>query len=139
MYIADTFNLAIRKVTPDGTLSTYYGTLNAKGNNDGGLAINAAIGAPSDVFVDPAGNVLFPDFVFDRVREVLTTLPSVPGESHQPRIHSSGRFPLRLIKGVNICRIDYRNSIYLVCDFEWQLAQAFQPERRHAGVAGNYC
>jgi trimeric autotransporter adhesin len=76
MYIADTFNLAIRKVTPDGIISTFAGSLNATGYNDGGLATNAAIGAPSDVFVDSAGNVLFPDFVFDRVREVLTNLPS---------------------------------------------------------------
>jgi trimeric autotransporter adhesin len=76
MYIADGFNLVIRKVTPDGIISTFAGSLTATGFNDGGLATNAAIGGPGDVFVDSAGNVLTTDFVYNRVREVLVNLPS---------------------------------------------------------------
>jgi uncharacterized protein (TIGR03437 family) len=76
MYIADYQNLKIRKVTPDGTISSFAGSYTVAGLNDGSLSTNALIGGTDDLFVDPAGNVLLTDIVFNRVREILSTAPS---------------------------------------------------------------
>ncbi len=76
MYIADYSNLRIRKVTTAGIISTFAGSLQASGLNDGGLAINALLGGTEDIFVDSAGNLLLTDIVFNRVREILTNPPS---------------------------------------------------------------
>ena len=75
MYIADSRNGAIRLVTPNGNISTFAGA-QKKALGDGGLAINAGIGGPVDVFVDAGGRVLIADSFFNRVRAVLTTPPS---------------------------------------------------------------
>lgn len=76
MYIADYLNLLIRKVTPGGTISTFAGSYTATGLNDGSLATNALLGGTDDVFIDSAGNLLLTDIVFNRVREVLNSVPS---------------------------------------------------------------
>lgn len=76
MYIADEANRVIRIVTPDGTINTFAGAIKAKGENDGGLAINAGLGAITDLFVDPAGDILLTDVFFNRVRAVLVNPPT---------------------------------------------------------------
>ena len=76
MYIADYLNLLIRKVTPDGTISTFAGSRTATGLNDGSPATDALLGGTQDLLVDPAGNLLLTDIVFNRVREVLNSVPS---------------------------------------------------------------
>jgi trimeric autotransporter adhesin len=66
LYIADSHNDRIRKVTHDGTISTVAGnglglwqsTLNI--SDDGGEATSAWVPAPSDVAVDSAGNLYIP-------------------------------------------------------------------------------
>lgn len=76
MYIADESNRLIRIVTPDGTIHTFAGSVNAKTENDGGLATDAGLGAPSDVFIDQSGTVFFTDVFFNRLRAVLVNPPS---------------------------------------------------------------
>ena len=48
----------------------------AKTENDGRLATDAGLGAPSDVFIDQAGTVFFTDVFYNRVRAVLVNPPS---------------------------------------------------------------
>lgn len=55
LFIADTFNNAIREVTPDGTISTIVNTTAAKGNSgNGGAAGSAKLNTPFAVSVDPS-------------------------------------------------------------------------------------
>lgn len=78
IYIADSVNHRIRKVTTGGTISTFAGTGNPCGQNsppacgDGGLATSADLDLPSDVLVDYAGNVFLSDTGDFAVREVTT-------------------------------------------------------------------
>jgi uncharacterized protein (TIGR03437 family) len=76
MYIADTNNSAVRKVTPDGTISTFLGPAKGGIQGDGGPLSSAGVGGPSDIFVDSSGKILIADSFFNRIREVLTTLPT---------------------------------------------------------------
>ena len=60
VYIADTFNNVIEKVTPSGVLSIVAGTGSA-GAPTPGPATSSALSSPSDVAVDSAGNVYIAD------------------------------------------------------------------------------
>jgi DNA-binding beta-propeller fold protein YncE len=54
LFIADTFNNAIREVTPSGTISTLVNTAGKKGSSgNGGPAAAAELNTPFAVAVDP--------------------------------------------------------------------------------------
>ncbi|MGD0791327.1 MAG: choice-of-anchor D domain-containing protein [Terriglobales bacterium] len=70
LYIADTYNEVIRKVS-GGTISTVAGTVqNAGYGGDGGPATSANLYYPSDVKVDSAGNIYIADTDNNRIRRV---------------------------------------------------------------------
>lgn len=60
LYVADTGNHTIRKITPDGTVSTLAGTAGTLGSADGAMGI-ASFNRPYGVAVDANGNVLVAD------------------------------------------------------------------------------
>src|SRR5271157_2489901 len=69
LYIADTYNARIRKVT-GGTITTVAGSGNWGFSGDGGPATSASLNGPTGVAVDSAGNLYFADYWNNRVREV---------------------------------------------------------------------
>lgn len=69
LYIADTFNNRIRKVT-GGIITTVAGNGNGGYGGDGGAALNAALANPEGVTVDSSGNVFIADTLNHRVRKV---------------------------------------------------------------------
>ena len=72
VYIADQQNMAIRKVTPSGIISTIAGNGTPGYSGDGGPATSAKINAPTGVAVDSAGNVYIADNQNNRIRKVST-------------------------------------------------------------------
>lgn len=62
IYIADTVNNRIRKVTTDGIISTIAGSGRQPGySGDGGPATSAQLYGPGGLFVDPSGNIYVAD------------------------------------------------------------------------------
>ena len=70
MYVADTGNHCIRKVTPDGTVSTLAGTPSSDETFADGVGAAAAFHEPNGVAVDAAGNVYVTDSLNHRIRKV---------------------------------------------------------------------
>jgi len=70
VYIADMSNNRIRKVTPNGQISTYAGNGNLSYSGDGGLATQAAINNPYGVTIGPDGYLYIADFGNNRIRKV---------------------------------------------------------------------
>jgi sugar lactone lactonase YvrE len=70
LYIADTTNRRIRKVTAAGVISTVAGTGPAGFNGDGGAATAAQLNYPYGVTVDSVGNLYIADSLNYRVRKV---------------------------------------------------------------------
>jgi len=68
LYVADTGNHAIRKITPQGVVTTFAGTGTA-GYRDGAAA-QAQFDAPIGVAVDNAGKVYVADTYNDRIRVI---------------------------------------------------------------------
>lgn len=70
LFIADTFNSRIRKVTPAGIISTVAGDGAFTHAGDGGQAIRAALNSPLNVALDASGNLFIADFENSRIRKV---------------------------------------------------------------------
>jgi hypothetical protein len=70
IFIADTGNNRIRKVTPQGIISTFAGTGVAGFSGDGGPATSAAFDSPRGLAVDSTGNLLIADVYNNRIRKV---------------------------------------------------------------------
>jgi ribosomal protein S11 len=73
MVLADTSNHRIRRVTPDGTITTVAGTGTFGFSGDGGPATAAQIAAPRGIASLPDGTILFPDSGNHRVRGISPT------------------------------------------------------------------
>jgi DNA-binding CsgD family transcriptional regulator/sugar lactone lactonase YvrE len=71
LYIADSGNHRVRRVSIDGTITTVAGT-GAGFGGDGGAADAALLQMPLSVAIAPDGDLLIADTGNDRVREVLT-------------------------------------------------------------------
>ena len=73
LFIADQFNHRIRKIAPDGTITTVAGTGAPGFSGDGGPAVSAQINTPTGVFADTTGNLYIADVGNQRIRKVDTS------------------------------------------------------------------
>jgi uncharacterized protein (TIGR03437 family) len=73
LYIADQRNHRIRRVTPDGIISTVVGNGERGFSGDGGPPLQAALNGPSGVAVDGAGNLYITDHYNNRIRRVTSS------------------------------------------------------------------
>jgi uncharacterized protein (TIGR03437 family) len=81
LYIADTLNSRIRKVSPNGVISTTAGNGTQGYSGDGGPATSAALDWPHGVAVDPSANIYIADTLNGCVRKatpagIMTTMGS---------------------------------------------------------------
>ena len=72
LYIADSANARVRKVSPDGIITTVAGNGTTGSSGDGGPAQLAKINYPRGIAVDSAGNLFLADANESRVRKVST-------------------------------------------------------------------
>ncbi len=73
LYIADTSNNRIRKISVSGVITTVAGNGNCCYSGDGGAATSAYLNNPYGVAVDSAGNVYIADTNNNRIRKVNTS------------------------------------------------------------------
>jgi len=70
IYFIDLYNQVIRKVDPDGIITTVAGNGNNSDGGDGGPAIQASFNYPYGVAVDDSGNLYIADTFNCRIRKV---------------------------------------------------------------------
>lgn len=98
LYIADTFNMVIRKLTASsGMITTVAGNGNGQPcvsyGGDGGPATSAALCYPQAVVVDNKGNLYIADTLENRIREVtVTSLPPTPTTAAPTLTVSAGTY-----------------------------------------------
>ena len=84
VYVADTYNNTVRRITPAGAVTTVAGIVGMQGSADGPAA-TATFSAPSSIAVDAAGNVYIADPFNNTIRKlaasVVSTLAGTPGVS----------------------------------------------------------
>jgi hypothetical protein len=89
LYIADTLNHRVSRVSADGPVVTVAGSGIQGYSGDGGGATTAALSEPSAVALDVAGNLYIADSKNDRIRKVLAAAPSL-SVSRQTLAFSAG-------------------------------------------------
>jgi len=92
LYICDTDNQRVRKVAPEGTISTIAGNGTRGYAGDGGPAVAAALNEPYEVRFDQAGNVFFVERLSATVRRVdaKTGVISTVAGTGQPGFSGDG-------------------------------------------------
>jgi hypothetical protein len=70
LYIADSYNNVVRKVSSGGIISTVAGTGSGGYSGDGGKATEAQLRQPSGVALDTAGNLYITDTLNSMIRKV---------------------------------------------------------------------
>jgi sugar lactone lactonase YvrE len=95
LYIADSYNLVIRKLTTsDGTITTVAGDGNAPTcfslGGDGGPATSAALCLPLSVSVDSTGNLYIADTSRNRIRLATVVNPAPTAATAAPTFTVSG-------------------------------------------------
>jgi sugar lactone lactonase YvrE len=130
LYVADDFNYKIRKITPDGIVSTLAGST---GGYKDGAGTNAQFGGVTDVALDGEGNVYVTDG--NRIRKVTsagqvsTVAGSTPG--YLDGTTANARF-----NGLSGIVIDAAGNLY-VCDPENYVVRRITPDGTVATVAGS--
>ena len=72
IFIADTGNHRIRKISTNGVMTTVAGTGIGSYSGDGGAATNARLNSPNGVAIDGFGNLIIADTSNNRIRKVDT-------------------------------------------------------------------
>src|SRR5262249_26943889 len=85
LFIADFFNYRVRKVTPDGMITTVAGTGQRGYTGDGGKATDARLSGPLGLALDSTGNLFVGEYYSNRVRKVtpdgmITTVAGTGGD-----------------------------------------------------------
>jgi len=97
VYVADTGNNVIRKITPNGIVSTLAGAAGNHGSTDG-VGSNARFWAPFGIAVDGSGNVYVADTGNNTIREIspngaVSTLAGSAGHpGNKDGVGSNARF-----------------------------------------------
>src|SRR5207247_6691097 len=115
LYIADTGNNRIRKVTPNGIIVTIAGTGAAGYGGDGGAATDAQLSSPSSVTVDAPGNLYIADTENHVVREVLAKgiITTVAGTGIQGRSDDGGFATASMLFAPVSVAVDAEGNIFI--------------------------
>jgi sugar lactone lactonase YvrE len=115
LYISDTGNHRIRKVTPDGLIRTIAGTGTGGTSGDGGPATAAQIQQPRGLVFDAAGNLYFADYAANLVRKIAPdgTISTFAGTGDAGESGDGGPATKATLNGPNSLAIDPAGSLYI--------------------------
>jgi sugar lactone lactonase YvrE len=118
IYIADTYNERIRKVSTSGIITTVAGNGTGGYSGDGGAATSAELYYPSGVAVDSSGNIYIADRNNDRIREVSTSgiITTVAGNGTWGYSGDSGAATSAELYGPSGVAVDSSGNIFFVED-----------------------
>lgn len=137
VYIADTLNYRIRKVTPQGIISTVAGNGRSGETGDNGPAINAALFGPTGVAADSNGVIYFTEGSHSsRIRRVDTdgVISTVAGNG-AGYSGDGGPATAAMLRTPNAIALDSSGDIY-VCDMLNHRLREITPDGIIRTIAG---
>jgi trimeric autotransporter adhesin len=125
LYIGDTNNHRIRKITRDGVITTIAGTGTAGFGGDGGHATSAQLLAPTAIALDPNGNVYFADSGNDRIRKIDTNavISTVAGGG-RTGVLTSGIPATSVALSPRGVAVDAAGNLYIASDYVLRVGMA---------------
>jgi uncharacterized protein (TIGR03437 family) len=115
VYIADYLNDRVRKLSPNGTITTVAGTGTAGFSGDGGPATAACLNGPFRVAVDKAENLYVSDYANFRVRKVALdgTITTVAGNGSASSSGDGGPATSAAINSPGDLALDARGNLFI--------------------------
>jgi len=115
IYIADTDNARIRRVSPSGIISTVAGNGVPGASGDGGPALSASLSDVQGVALDAAGNLYFGDASNRRVRKVTPAgiISTVAGTGVQGFSGDGGQATNATLNRPTFVLIDPAGNLYI--------------------------
>jgi hypothetical protein len=115
IYIADFYNLRVRKVSLDGTITTVAGTGQPGFSGDGGKAKDAGLNFPTGLAVDSAGHLFVADRDNYRVRKVSPEgiISTVAGIGKKPYAGDGGLATETGLRGPRGLAIDAVGNLFI--------------------------
>ena len=117
MYIGDSGNLRVRKVTiSSGIIATIAGTGSTSYTGDGGAATSATFQTPGGLAIDASGNVYVVDIQNNRIRKVtistgiITTFAGSDGKSYSG---DGGEAPSATLNSPTDISLDSADNVYI--------------------------
>lgn len=125
IFIADTYNNRIRKVSSGGIITTIAGNGVGSFSGDSGMATSASLLRPNGVAVDAAGNVFIADTGNGRVRKVSTSgiITTVAGGG-KATPGDGGPATAASLASVTAVAVDRDGNIYLADEFRIRMVPA---------------
>ncbi|WP_453072230.1 NHL domain-containing protein [Streptomyces omiyaensis] len=116
LYIGDYRNHRIRKVSPDGKISTIAGNGKAAFTGDGGPAVAAQIWGPIGVTVDSTGTLYFADTSNHRIRKITPDgkITTIAGTKSKGSGGDGGPATAAQLNGPAAVALDSAGALYIV-------------------------
>jgi sugar lactone lactonase YvrE len=138
LFIADTWNYRVRKVTPGGVISTVAGNGTQSYSGDGGAATSSQLYNPSGVAVDAAGNLFIADQGNNCVRAVTPggVISTVAGNGTQGYSGNGGAATSSQLYNPSGVAVDAAGNLF-IADQGNNCVRAVTPGGVISTVAGN--
>jgi len=136
VYIADTGNSRVRRVSASGTMTTIAGTGEVRFSGDGGRATSASLSRPTDVAVDGSGNLYIADFLNYRVRKVSPggTIMTIAGNGGRDSFGDGRRATAAELIPTSLA-VDRQRNVY-IGDFHNDRVRKVTPAGTITTIAG---
>ncbi len=134
LFIADTFNNRIRRVSPDGIISTVAGNGIRGLSGDGGPATNAAVAFPRGLALDTAGNLFIADTLNFRIRRVSPDgiISTVAGNGTERFSGDGGAATSASLVRPQAVAVDAAGNLFIADTFNHRIRQV-SPDGQHGG------
>jgi uncharacterized protein (TIGR03437 family) len=118
VYVGDTGNNRVRKVTPNGVITTVAGSGDAGFAGDGGAAVKAQVGNPIAVAVDTTGNLFIGDGS-SRVRKVFLSglITTIAGNGSKGYSGDGGSALNAMLSGPSALAVNAAGSVVVADTF----------------------
>ncbi|MFG3551813.1 hypothetical protein [Streptomyces sp. NPDC047725] len=138
LYIADTHNHRVRKVTPNGNITTVAGNGQAGFVSDGGPAVATNLHYPIGVAVDREGNLYIADYSNHRVRKVAPDgiITTVAGNGQAGFVSDGGPAVATKLKHPWGVAVDEEGNLYISDRYNHRVRKV-APNGVITTVAGN--
>lgn len=118
MFVTDLVSNKIRKVTPDGTVTTIAGS-GSRGATDGS-ALNASFYSPDGIAVDKVGNLYISDFGNNLIRKISSDriVSTIAGTGKEGNPWVDGIGTAASFISVDCLKVDASGNIYIADGFK---------------------